>query len=970
MRRLLRTALLVTACATAWPWSSARADGTADEADVHFRLGHDRFKKGLYDEALSHFLASNRLVPNKNVVFNIATTYEMMKRYADAYRWYVDALRGERSPAAQADIKAAIARVAPNVAVLDVVTNPPGATLYVDRKDLGSIGDAPRLIALPPGKYRVIAEMPGHEPAVAEGVTLSQGAQVNIALTLPRIVGSVKIEAGDAAGALVRVDDPDAEPACSAPCEVSLPPGPHELFFTLDGRQPARRRVNVAARSAASVTPSLRPLTGSLAVDADERDAAVTVDGVPRGKTPTVIANLRAGDHQVRVQLRGYAAAEQVVTVKPDEQTRLALALVPLREVTAVSRYAERLDEAPSSVSVIDGRELSAFGYPTIAEALRGTRGVYLSNDRAYWSVGIRGLGQPNDYGNRVLVLSDGQPLNDNLLNSSYVGSDGRVDLHDVDRVEIVRGPGSLLYGAGALSGVINLVGRPRDEPSSVHVSVGSYDDDAIRARAGFHYNADEDRGVWASVAAAHATGRSIAVPVKVQGGDSADQTASRVDAFDSAGAAGRAWWGPATLQWFFHTRKQTIPVGAYDTVFNDPRTAFRDTRLMAELRVEPKLGRYVQLMTRLHGNHYAFHGTYQYASGGGVEDYAGTWVGAEARVVVTPTPALRFTAGGEGQLHPQATLDGASGGGVYLAERSPYRFAAGYAIAEASPRRWLSAAAGARVDVYSTFGPIAVPRASLVFKPRDGTVIKVMGGRAFRAPSIYEQVYNDGGVSQVRSVDPLRGWSLGPESVWSAEVEASQRFAGEWIALAAGHVSHVTGLVVTAPASGCLPADAGQPTSCTRYANSGAPVLAAGFDMEVRREWRKGLMFAATYGYQRVAFLDPSLQDPRLINAPEHLASARGVVPVVRDLASLAIRATLEAPRRIRLDSDDVTPAGVILDAAVSGEVRAAGIRYTVGIYNIAGFQAQLPVTETFLSRTMTQNGRTFLLDVMATYP
>ena len=115
-----------------------------------------------------------------------------------------------------------------------------------------------------------------------------------------------------------------------------------------------------------------------------------------------------------------------------------------------------------------DKQELRAFGYPTIAEALRGTRGVYLSNDHVVYSAGFRGLGEPLDYGNRLLVLSDGHSTNDNVLNASFVGSDARDDLHDVDHIEVVRGPGSLLYGTGALSGIVNLVPRGRDEPTGV----------------------------------------------------------------------------------------------------------------------------------------------------------------------------------------------------------------------------------------------------------------------------------------------------------------------------------------------------------------------------------------------------------------------------------------------------------------------------------------------------------------------
>ena len=139
-----------------------------------------------------------------------------------------------------------------------------------------------------------------------------------------------------------------------------------------------------------------------------------------------------------------------------------------------------------------------------------------------------------------------------------------------------------------------------------MHVGVGSYDDAVIRARAGFTLSGGKDRGVWASVSASHSAGTSLANTLTASPGS--PRTASKVDAFDAVGGAGRAWWGPLTLQWFVHSHKETVPVGAYDTAYGDPRTAFTDTRMMAELRYEPKLGRHVELMTRLHGNRYVFH--------------------------------------------------------------------------------------------------------------------------------------------------------------------------------------------------------------------------------------------------------------------------------------------------------------------------------------------------------------------------
>lgn len=948
---------------------SARADGLADEAELHFQLGSERFKVADFRGALEHFLASNRLVPNRNVVFNIALTFEQMKRYADAHRYYVDALAGETDPATIKAVKTAIARIAPEVAVLDITSSPPGATLYVDRKDLGSRGVAPRPLALPPGKYTLLAELSGYEPKAVQGVVATLGKETRIEIALERIVGTVHVEVEGAPSAAVRIGDERAPVACTAPCDLKLPPGLHQLYFTQTGFLSTPRQVSVAARGEARIVAKLSPLSGSLVVSAEEDRALVLIDGKSMGFTPVVLQNVAVGKRKVAVLLRGYAPFEREIEVRPNEQALLTdVRLVPLREVTAVSRYSETIDDAPSSVSIIEPQELRAFGYPTIAEALRGQRGVYLSNDRSYFSAGIRGLGEPNDYGNRVLVLSDGQPLNDNLLNSAYIGSDGRVDLHDVERIEVVRGPGSLLYGTGAFSGVVNLVTRPRDEPSHVHGGFGAYDDRVLHGRIGFHYNFGPDKGVWASASAARSDGRDVTLRLKDPAASPRDVTATNVEAFVSGGTAGRAWWGPLSAQWFFHERTQLVPAGAYATRINDYRSRITDTRYMAEVRFEPQLTKSVQLMTRVHANRYVFHADYSYDPEPvlpGAEDLIGTWFGAEARVVVTPWENARITAGAEGQIHPEATLRGAENGGMaepYLNVDEPFRFAAAYGLFEATVHPRLRLSAGARADIYR-FGPIFLPRAAVVVKPVQGGVLKLLFGRAFRAPSIYELYYSDGGISQVPAVQPNRDLDLKPESVYSNEIEYSQRFLEDWVALGAAHVSFVENIIGTREDS--------PGSKLVRYQNSPEDALTIGGDVEIRREWRRGWMLAAMYGYQRAEFLDSSLASPRLINAPEHLASFRTVIPLAPEIALLGLRMTLEAPRRIRYESDETTEAtGVVADATISGDIRRFGLHYTFGVYNIGDRRYSVPVTDTFRSRTMPQNGRTFLLDFMIAYP
>ncbi len=985
---------LVAACAASLLLLSgglreARADGNADEADLHFEIAAEAYARGEYRLALEHFLFSNRLVANKNVVFNIARTYEKLgdreqdpekaaRRYADAHRHYVDALDGEVDEKTKGELNASLSRISPKVSVLRVETNPPDAIVYIDRKDLGSRGRTPRPLALPAGRYRVIVEKPGYEPAVVENVEAKRGEETKVALTLREVLGTVHVDVEGAKNALVHVGDEKEKPSCSAPCDFKMPPGTYLLYFTQDGFQGDPRQIVVPEKGLVKTTARMKPLSGSVVVEADEQGAVVEIDGAPSGFTPAVIQNVAVGKHRVTVKARGFAPVEQPIEVRTNERVELlGLRLEPLRQVQAVSRITESIEDAPSSLTIIEGDELRAFGYPTIAEALRGVRGVAIGTDRAYWSATIRGIGEPNDFGKRLLVLSDGAILNDDILNSSYIGSDGRTDLADVERIEVVRGPGSLLYGTGAFSGVVNLVPHYRDNPTGVTAGASTYENRVARGRASVHVNFSKDAGMYASVSASRSEGFELPIELNDPGAGPASRTIQEVDKFYSVTTSGSAWWKDLTAQWFYTRRKQQIPIGAVGTGANDPRTFYFDERALGEIRYEPKINQYFQLFSRVHANHYHFNGIYALKEPANPlsEDYYGSWFGVEARAVITPIKQLRITAGGEGQFHPFAALRGTEveqdletpiEGGEYMNEEVSYNLGAAYAVLEASPVSWFRVSAGVRVDIYSTFGAIPIPRGALIFKPTKGGVLKLMGGRAFRAPSIYEQFYNDGGFTQTKGEDEARGLELKPESIVSSEIEYSQRFLENWVALASAHTSYIENIINT------IPDEPG--SDVVRYANSDVPALTVGGEVELRREWRQGWMLSGFYGYQRAQYLNPTdpaqQENPRLINAPEHLAGIKGVVPVVPELASVGARATLEAPRRINLEGDDTTDTGVVADVTLSGVARRYGLRYVVGIYNLFDWRTEVPVADTYASRTMPQNGRTVLVDLSLTVP
>jgi outer membrane receptor protein involved in Fe transport len=941
----------------------AHADDLADEADLKFRLGAEAYQRGDYKGALEKFLESNRLVANRNVTYNVARCYEELKQFPEAYRYFTLALRDEADADTRARIERALTNIRQYVAVLEVTSEPPGATVFVERRDLGARGNTPTSLGIKPGAYVILAELPGYYPARVEVPPIAAGQSRQVKLKLEAILGQVVV--GESArGASVRVDNA-TQAACVAPCKLQLSEGRHRLYFDRPGYHPAELEVEVHAKQDTPAQPELVALTGSLVVSTDEPGALVEVDGRPRGFTPLVL-NAPVGPHALRLSLGGFKPIKRDVVVQDGRELRVDVTLTQAEEVNAASRSTEGVEEAPSSVSIIPQRELQALRYPTIVEALRGVPGVYAWNDRSYQAIGFRGLGRLGSYGNRVLVLVDGHPLNDNWLGSSYVGYDARVGLEDVERIEVVRGPGSVLYGTNAFSGVINLVTR---KPTSRggEAGVSTAEAGVARGRVRANVPLGKEAGLWTSAAVAHGTGRNFYFP-------ELDQSARGADGFDAGTLEGRYYRKWLSVAWYLQSHHKRLPTGEYETILADPRTEQTDSRGSLELKAEPKWNSVVTTMTRVHANHYRFDGGYARSpDDGGLETdtFRGTWVGAEQRLELQPSPAFKLTVGGEGQLHFEVAERARDETGSFLDDERPYQVGAAYVLADIKPFERLHLSAGARLDAYSTFGRSLNPRAAVVATPYTGGNTKLMFGRAFRAPSVYELYYNDGGFTQVPSP------SIGPESIYSAELEHSHRFSPTISGTAAAFCNYTRDLVSTA--------GQGDETDPLHYVNERAPIATVGAEVGLRRDWRQGFMLGASYSFQRSRFLNGTSMSSlfgfkksddfrHVANSPEHLGSVKGALPILGRAVTLASRLSIESGRYDRNerrgdDPQGKTDAFAVWDIVVTGREQRFGFSWAAGVYNAFNWRYSVPVSVEFAQSTILQDGRSFLFSAEAAF-
>jgi iron complex outermembrane receptor protein len=135
------------------------------------------------------------------------------------------------------------------------------------------------------------------------------------------------------------------------------------------------------------------------------------------------------------------------------------------------AKYEQKITEAPSSVTIITAEQINKYGYRQFSQIIDSVPGLFMTNDRNYGYVGFRGFGRPGDYNTRVLLLVDNHRLNDAIYDQAAVGSESPIDVDVIERVEIIRGPASSLYGTNAFFGVINVITKKGRDIKGIELS-------------------------------------------------------------------------------------------------------------------------------------------------------------------------------------------------------------------------------------------------------------------------------------------------------------------------------------------------------------------------------------------------------------------------------------------------------------------------------------------------------------------
>ena len=143
-------------------------------------------------------------------------------------------------------------------------------------------------------------------------------------------------------------------------------------------------------------------------------------------------------------------------------------------EVTSVSRRSERLSDAPASVFVITNDDIRRSGARSLPEALRLAPNLQVARTSASsYAISARGFNNSNGLANKLLVLIDGRTVYSPVM-SGVFWDQQNVMLEDVERIEVISGPGATLWGANAVNGVINVITRSAEDTQGSLVAAGA----------------------------------------------------------------------------------------------------------------------------------------------------------------------------------------------------------------------------------------------------------------------------------------------------------------------------------------------------------------------------------------------------------------------------------------------------------------------------------------------------------------
>lgn len=443
--------------------------------------------------------------------------------------------------------------------------------------------------------------------------------------------------------------------------------------------------------------------------------------------------SVRADDNQFAAAGSGTNQESSLANMSLDQLMQLQ---VP--EVETASKFEQKATEAPANAIVITSDEIKKYGWRTLGDLLQSVPGFYISYDREYQYVGVSGVNL-GDANNRILLLVNGHRINDDLNDSAAVDTSFILDVDLIDRVEIIRGPGSVLYGNNAFFAVINVITRQGKQVDGAEASgtYGSYNAASGRVTVGWQFTNSlqfllsgtlfQNDGPDDLYYPAYNT------PAQNNG------IAHKMDGDNFQSFFGSVAYWDLTLEGGYINREKMNPTAQYGAIFNNPSFQVIDDRSYATLKYSHNFSGDWTVLGDVYYDQSDSQIAWPVTGAYNLEQATGQWFGTEWQVNKKIMEKHTITVGGEyrndfeqnGSLYQNgALIDSVRG------NRQSYGI---FGQGDFAIRDNLRLSAGVRYDEYGSFTPDWSPRAALIYTPWQQSTFKFIYGTAFRDPNITE---------------------------------------------------------------------------------------------------------------------------------------------------------------------------------------------------------------------------------------
>lgn len=614
-------------------------------------------------------------------------------------------------------------------------------------------------------------------------------------------------------------------------------------------------------------------------------------------------------------------------------------------QVFGASERLQPAIEAPASVSFITAQEIERYGYRTLADVLRAVRGMYISNDRNFSVLGTRGFSKPGDFNSRILLLVNGHRVNDNIFGQAEIGAEFGLDPAMFERVEIIRGPASSLYGDSAFFAVVNVITKSGASlgGASIALEAGTLGTQLVRGSVG--------RGF--------ANGVDLALSGTYEQSDGVDKL--YFPAFDSPdtnngvaegldGEAARQFYGRLTFKGLavtasYGSRQRDIPTASADTLFNQQvwREESTDRHGLLDAQYKHSFGA-TGLTLRASYDRFSYDGIYPFVvEPDGTPTLVGQVGGLGSRWTVGAgvTRALpgRQTVRAGVELIDNLQQDQLA---TYVDDPIPVfdidhssTQRAVYVQDEIRLGRRFIVNAGLRYDSYEKFNKVT-PRTALIFLPTSTQSIKYLYGNAFRAPNEYElnTTYFGDRVNLLR-----------PESIDTHEL-VWERYVNDWLRTSVSTYWYKADQLITTTLDD-------ESLLGVSFVNQGQ-VRAKGLEVEAQMRVTGDSRALVSYALQNAVDQET---DQDLPNSPRHVAKARISLPGFTPRSSVSVEGQYLSSR--------TTLVGTKVSSAATFNVHLVqplGRSWELigGIRNIFNEEYLDPVSGQHKQDAIPQNGRT----------